>query len=187
MIDKKSTFTRPIQHPDLGEIVLTAEISPCVWMYNSDFQLTIRLPGDGGDVISVMPGVKLKEATSAHVNKLLHSVQIKPCSCEGCSKPAFDPAVCRTNRDGKCETCWMAEWRAGWEAEQAEEDARVKQERQDAKAKGFTHAIDMVVHPEHGDDIFLSYYVKDATPEMAVQLLRKEGSTVLDDYRIEVL
>ncbi|QCI13048.1 hypothetical protein E6B08_17460 [Pseudomonas putida] len=187
MIDCKSTFTRTIQHPELGEVILTAEVSPCVWMYNTAFQLSIQLPGRGGHITSRVEGLKLADATQAHVDELLGAAHIKPCVCEGCINPAFDPSVCDTNRAGKCESCFIAELNAEWEQEEKEEQARLKKEREKAKAKGYTHVIDLVVHPRNGDDKFVSYYVKDATPEMAIGLLKKNRSVVLDSYRIEQL
>jgi hypothetical protein len=187
MIDCKSTFTRSIQHPELGEVILSAEVSPCVWMYNTAFQLSIQLPGRGGHIISQLKGIKLADTTQDHVDELLGAVQIKPCVCEECNNPAFDPSVCDTNRAGKCESCFMAELNAEWEQEEKKEQERLKKQREKAKAQGFTHVIDLVVHPKHGDDRFLSYFVKDATPEMAVGLLKKHRSMVLDDYRIDLL
>lgn len=187
MIDCKSTFTRTIQHPELGEVILTAEVSPCVWMYNTAFQLSIRMAGKGGNIISRMKGLKLADATQAHVDELLGAIQIKICTCEGCKNPAFDPLVCETNRAGKCETCFMAELNAEWEQEQKKEQARLKKQRDKAKAQGYTHEIFLVVHPKNGDDKLMSYFVKDATPQMAVGLLKRNRSVVLDSYRIEML
>lgn len=84
----------------VGDIVLTAEVCPCSWMYNTDFQVWIRLPGEGGQITSHVKGVKLADATQVHVDELLGAVQIKPCACEGCNNPAFDASVHKTNRAG---------------------------------------------------------------------------------------
>lgn len=182
---KDSVFTRTISHATLGSVEISAEISPCVWMYNSDFQLTVKLPNGGGDQIIRRRGLKMDEATQEHVDEMLSSFGVTPCIQDGCNNPAFDPIDFPLgNRKGVCEQCFMAAMRERLAASQEAEKKKLAEEDAQAKAEGYTHRVDMVVHPAEGDDKFLRGWYVNPTPKQIQTSLRRRRSTNVDDFVI---
>lgn len=72
-----------------GDVELTAEVSPCCFMYGSGLQITVYLP-DRGRTYVLKKEIPIKDATEADCHALLETVGVVP--CKNCQKPAFDPA-----------------------------------------------------------------------------------------------
>ncbi|HBP6530825.1 TPA: hypothetical protein L6A81_35015 [Pseudomonas aeruginosa] len=186
-MNKESVFTRTITHADLGSVEVSAEISPCCWMYNSDFQLSVTLPNGGGRQFIRREGLKMKDATQEHVDEML-GIGIAPCRNEGCSNPAFDPKdFPESNRKGECEHCFMTALSARAAKSEAAAAKKLQEEDERMKKDGYTHRVDMVVHRDSGDDQFLRCYAVDPTKRSIIGMLKRRKSKVLDDYRITQL
>lgn len=168
---------------EVDGVQLTASISPCSWMYhNYGLQVLIEMRG-GGHVIVLDRATRFENATPADVERLFNTVHI--CQCKRCGNPAFDPRSVETNRSGLCEACFMQDLKKDIEkATRAEADklARLDAER---KKSGFTHRVSAWIHPDDGSDIHIERWFKSAPTEAQVKaLLKREGSTVLDDYQV---
>lgn len=178
----KYTLTKEVEG-----VQLTASISPCSWMYdNYGLQLSVAMQGGGGTVTVHDRSTRFASATSADAERLFDMVRI--CKCKRCGSPAFDPQSAKTNRNGLCEHCFMQDLRKQFEkATQAESR---KLARPDAKHKkeGCTHRVSAWIHPEDGDDYQMEFWLKNAPTEAQIKaLLKRNGSTVLDDYQIVAL
>lgn len=163
---------------------LRAVVSPCAWMYQGHgLQLTIDIEG-GGQAIIHNRDLKFEDATELDALALCQQIKIIPCKC--CGKPAFDPSTIITNREGKCEACWMDEWRKGWDAIQKKEAAKLLRNDRKQLKLGYTHRISAWIHPaQGGDDYQVDYYVEGKPSKTKIQsILKKEGSRVLDDYQV---
>ena len=60
----------------------------------------------------------------------------------------------------------------------------------DAKRKeeGYTHRVSAWIHPDDGDDYQMEFWLKNTPTEAQIKaLLKRNGSTVLDDYQIVAL
>ena len=55
-----------------GDVELTAEVSPCCFMYGSPLQITVRLP-NGGDTIVQNKEIAIKDATENDCESLLET------------------------------------------------------------------------------------------------------------------
>jgi hypothetical protein len=186
--DKGRAYVR-----DLGDgVKLRAEVSPCVFMYPSyPLQVSVTLhrrPGESlGKAYAVDRTKTAVTYSDADVKRLLAGIGTGRCS--RCSTPAFDPATVETNRSGLCEACFVSklesEFAASEEAEQqaiAASDRRMKQEGMVVRVSGW-------VHPQGGGDDYQVDWYLDAhpTPEQVGLVLRKRGSSRLDDYQIITL
>ncbi|ABO59819.1 hypothetical protein Bcep1808_6932 (plasmid) [Burkholderia vietnamiensis G4] len=167
----------------IGGVELAATVDPCSWMYPGyGLQISVMMDG-GGKAHLNQKSLAFEQATESDVKTLLEGVRIVP--CKQCSKPAFDPTSVSTNREGECESCFMAKLNAEFAASQEKE--RKKLAKLDAKYKrqGFTHRVDAWIHPSGGgDDRQVSYYMTDPTDEQIKKELKKSGSCVLDDYKV---
>lgn len=167
-------------------VQLTASISPCSWMYdNYGLQLSVAMHG-GGTVTVHDSSTRFASATSADVERLFDTVRI--CQCKRCGSPAFDPQSAKTNRNGLCETCFMQDLRK--QLDKATQAENRKLARLDAKRKkeGYTHRVSAWIHPEDGDDYQMEFWLKNTPTEAQIKaLLKRNGSTVLDDYQIVAL
>ncbi|MCX7173905.1 MAG: hypothetical protein NT159_08260 [Proteobacteria bacterium] len=167
-----------------GGIHLSGEVSPCVWMYNSPFQIKVTLAG-GGHCHLIDKSIQFLTATTKDIEALMSKVQIKACS--HCGAHAFDPETVDTNRAGLCEPCFMADLNSTYQKEKAKDDRRIERLNARYKAKGYTHRVDAWVHAG-GDDKQVSFYFKaEPTKDAITRELTKLGSRVLDDYSVHAL
>lgn len=167
-------------------VTLSAEVSPCSWMYQMPFQLRVSMEDKGGDIIIRDPNLRFENATADDMHRLLGAVQLVQCKCKGCSNPAFDPKVHDTNRAGQCESCFMTKLNAQFAKEKAKEDAKLAKLDAKYKSQGYTHRVDMWVHAG-GDDVPVSMWMKNPTDEQIQAELKKRKSLVLTDYQKIVL
>ncbi|KRP87418.1 MULTISPECIES: hypothetical protein [Pseudomonas] len=167
-----------------GDVELTAEVSPCCFMYGSGLQITVYLP-DRGRTYVLKKEIPIKDATEEDCHALLETVGVVP--CKNCQKPAFDPATCGTTRDGECETCFLDKAMAKFN--KSEKDFQEKLVKDDAKhkAKGFTHRVMAWVHPASGDDYQMIIWMVNPSDADIVAQLKKKKSTVTNDYKLIVL
>ncbi len=113
-----------------------ANLSPCVWMYNTRLQYSVALKAfPHGTAIVRHPSLGLEDATEADALALCSGVRSKP--CPRCGKPAFDPATVATNRGGLCEACFLDDLNA--ELEEAQRRERAADDRKDKamRKKGY--------------------------------------------------
>ena len=168
-----------------GDVELTAEVSPCCFMYGSPLQITVRLPNGGGDTIVQNKDIAIKDATEGDCKSLLETVQIMP--CKTCQKPAFDPSSCRTNRDGECEHCFMKKLNEEFDGFEKKYQAKLKKDDAKYKAKGCTHRITTWVHPTRGDDYQIIMWMTNPTAEEIVAQLKKKRGADTTGYQLVAL
>ncbi|WP_426158087.1 hypothetical protein [Pseudomonas sp. TSRC2-2] len=177
MLSKTQKFTA-IQ----GAVELTAEISPCVFMYPGyGLQLTVSIP-KGGNTIVARKDIPIETATEQDCQALLESVRVLPCKV--CQKPAFDPSSCSTNRDGKCESCFMTELNASFEKATKKAEDKLKRDDAKFKARGYTHRVQAWIHPPRGSDYELMMWMINPTPEEITAELKKKKSADPTDYKL---
>lgn len=167
-----------------GGVTLRAEVSPCCWMYSGYcLQLSIDLE-NGGRAIIQNKSIKYEEATEQDALALCQKIRVIPCKC--CGKPAFDSSSIDTNREDKCEACWMEEWEAGWAKLQKEEATKLLRRDKRHLKLGYTHRITAWIHPAAGgDDYQIDAYSQGEPSKASIKaMLRKRGSRVLDDYQV---
>lgn len=164
---------------------LSASISPCAWMYPGyGLQIKVDLIEGGGCAYLANKEVKWEEATEADFDALVSRVRLKPCA--RCGKPAFDPAAHDTNRSGLCESCFMGDLNAEFEAVQKVEHEETARTDADMKAKGYTHRVEAWIHPvSGGDDFQIAFYFEGVPSKASIRaVLKKNGSGVFNDYQI---
>ncbi|POA78654.1 hypothetical protein [Pseudomonas sp. DP16D-R1] len=177
MLSRNQKFTA-IQ----GDVELTAEISPCVFMYPGyGLQLTVKLPNGGNTIVS-RKDIPIETATEQDCQALMETVKVLP--CKTCQKPAFDPSTCRTNRDGECESCFMAKLNAEFEKDMKKEDDKLKRDDAKYKARGYTHRVHAWIHPPSGSDYELMMWMINPTPEQITAELKKKKSADTTDYKL---
>ena len=165
-------------------------LPPYLWMYPNPFaKLTIdsRIDGGKGGSARLTSDKLFTEATEDDVRDLLAKTKLVPCS--KCGKPAFDPKVMDTNREGMCEHCFLEKLDAEFKKEAAKEAKRRAAKDKRMYAKGYRYRIDAWIHPEAGgDDYTLEIYsLKELTKAEIQRELKKEGSRRLDDYTVTKL
>lgn len=162
---------------------MNAKIAPCTWMYpGHGFQLWVAMEG-GGDVQVHNKQLTFTEATIEHALGMCAGIKLKPCN--KCQKPAFDPEVHDTNRNGECESCFMTALNAEFDAIAKNEAKKLARRDATRLKQGYTHRISAWIHPDRGDDYQVDFYTKgEMSKAEIVKLLKKEGSRVLDDYQI---
>ena len=183
MIEKTISRTRAI-----GAATLTATVSPCRWMYpGHGLQIQIQLAPNGGTAFLHSKGKAFADATEADIDAMLESVKLVQCS--RCGNHAFDPETVRTNRAGKCETCFMGDLDKELDAARKKDAEKLKRADARMKTKGMTHRVDAWVHTAGGgDDYLVSLYVNgDPSKSLIQKELKKLKSSVLDDYTIQAL
>lgn len=164
---------------------LSASVSPCVWLYNSPFQITVTLV-EGGTTFVADEDVKFASATEADVARLLARVQVKKCRTRGCQNPAFDPATTSAHRDGKCDQCFMKNLNKELEKAQAAERRKLAQMDRLYRARGFTHRVEAWVHADGGDKQ-LSIWLANPTDDSIRNELRLAGADVAQGYTLHPL
>lgn len=165
---------------------LSASISPCCWM-NDGYGLQIRIDFQaehGGSAYLHNKKLKFSEATEQDMIDMCNQVKLVP--CKTCGKPAFDPSVVDTNRDGECEACFMAALTKEYEASRKKEAAALARRDRNRAKQGYTHRVTAWVHPSKGGDDYMVdiYSLGKPSKALITSELRKMGSRVLDDYTI---
>lgn len=176
----------------IDNAILTGEVSPCVWMYNSPFQIKVSM-GDaknlcsGGDIIIQDKALNNDTYTEMDIVRLLATVRIQKCRNPDCHNHAFHPDH-GSNRQGECEHCFMTKLQAEFDAEQKKEQAQIARRDKRMKQQGMVARIEAWIHPDEGDDYMVDIYQSaHPTAEEIQALLRRKGSTVLTDYRVVTL
>lgn len=164
---------------------LSASVSPCVWLYDSPFQISVNLAG-GGLTIVIDSELQLNQASEADVSRLLDSVRIVKCRTRGCHNPAFDPGALLKHREGKCEQCALKAF--GKELQKAQQAEQKKLAALDRKhrARGFTHRVDAWVHVDGGDRQ-ISMWICDPTEAIIRSELLREGVSDLQNFTLHQL
>lgn len=167
---------------EVAGAILTAEVSPCSWMYPAyGFQISVTMEG-GGKACVREKDLAFADASTGDMQRLLETIGV--ISCVKCGKPAFNPDTVQTNREKKCERCFMSELNAEFEKDREKEARRIAKADAKYKKQGYTHRVDAWLHLGSGDDKPVTYYMKDPTDEVIRAQLRKNRSIVLDDYKI---
>lgn len=172
-----------------GGLMLSGEVSPCVFIYHPyPLQVTVSLRRHTGESLGVAYTVdrtkNAKTYTEADVERLLASVQV--IACRRCTNPAFDPRTIETNRAGLCESCFVADLNAELAKAQESERREIQARDQRMKKQGMAVRVSAWVHPSSGgDDYQIDCYLEvRPSPGKIREMLRDEGSSVLDDYQI---
>ena len=164
---------------------LSASVSPCVWMYNSTFQITVTLV-EGGTTFVTDNDLEFANATEADVQRLLDRVKVKKCSTRGCRHPAFDPAAMSTNRGGKCEQCFIKKLDSDLVKAQVAEQRKLAQMDRMYRARGFTHRVEAWLHAEGGDKQ-LSIWLANPTEDNIHNELERAGADANQGYTLHAL
>lgn len=167
---------------------LVATIAPCSWMYpNYGLQVELRIEATGGTAYILNRSLRFAEATEADFNAMVAQARI--IHCPRCQYPAFDPATVGTNRNGLCETCFLADLEAESGAARMREDESIRKMDARMRRKAMTHRVDAWIHPSAGgDDYQMLFYVRGAPSEAQIQKeLKRAGSSVLTDYAVRPL
>lgn len=183
---KGISLARTTLSKEVDGVTLTMRVAPCSWMYpGHGLQVQVAIE-NGGDVCIHEPSIPFEEATEAVMFKLFD--QVKLVKCSKCGGTAFDPIVCKTNRAGQCEACFLTDLKKKFDKENEKEVKRMARLDSKRKEEGFTHRIDAWIHPENGSDYPMSMWVKGKpTKKLIQEELRKKKSCVLDDYTITAL
>ncbi|WP_176000295.1 hypothetical protein [Burkholderia vietnamiensis] len=175
---KKESVSR-----EVAGAILKAEVSPCSWMNSKyGFQIKVTMSDGGGNAFVHEKELAFADATVGDMSRLLETIGV--ISCVKCSKPAFDPDTVRTNREKKCERCFMGELNAEFEKGREKAARRMAKNDEKYKKQGYTHRVDAWIHRDAGDDVAVSYYMKDPTDAQIQAELRKARSVVLNDYKL---
>jgi hypothetical protein len=178
----------------IGNHILTAEVSPCIWMYQGHpFQIKVDM-GDkenrqsGGCVYLQDKALNNDTYTEMDIVRLLGTVKIQKCKNPKCNNEAFHPDH-ESNRKGECEHCFMTKWQAGWDAMQKKEQAKIARQDKKMKTKGMVARVEAWIHPKAGGDDYMVdiYYSSQPSKAEIESQLRQKGSAVLNDYRVVTL
>ena len=167
---------------------LEGEVSPCVFMYPGyPLQVQATLTGKAGEALGsahiVNRKFNAKTATEIDVAKLFATIQTNPCS--RCGTPAFDPMTVETNRGGLCEPCFVGDLEVEFAKEAEAELRKLTRRDRRMKAKGMNVRVTAWIHPDAGDDYQVDWYLPARPTAAQIRaLLRKERSSVLDDFQI---
>jgi hypothetical protein len=171
-----------------GGEMLTAEVSPCSWTHSQcGLQVKITKSG-GGTIIRRNRAVTWDKATQDDFDALCGPVELVACCRKGCKNSVIADPEKTSNREGRCETCFLAKCQAEFDQESAKErDTAARRDRR-MKAKGMTHRVTAWVHPARGDDRQIDFYCQ-GLPDAALIRgeLKKLRSRVLDDYQVIAL
>lgn len=169
-------------------VSLEGRVSPCVFTnrgYPLQVQVTLKLP-DGtpsGVAYAVNRSLTAESATDADVVRLLEGVSTRPCS--RCSVPAFDATTIETNRGELCESCFLDDLHRECALVLEAELSQIKERDQQMKSQGMRFRITAWIHPDNGDDYQVDWYAQTApAPDYIATHLRREGSTVVEDFEI---
>src|SRR5579871_5472336 len=141
---------------EISDVILTGEVSPCVWMYGTPFQIQVHM-GDqknlhsGGNITLQDKALNNDTYTEMDIVRLLAMVRIQKCKNPDCHNNAFHTDH-GSNREGECEQCFMTKLNAEIAAEQKKEDAKIARRDKQMKRKGMVVRVEAWVHPEEGGD-----------------------------------
>lgn len=167
----------------IGDVKLHAEISPCTWMYEGHaFQICVTMVG-GGEVYMQNTELLYADSAQADVQKLLDAVKVKACKCK-CGKPAFDPKTVKTNRAGKCESCFMSKLNEDFGKIFQEEAKEEEKENQKHRELGFTFKAEAWIHAGGDDELITLYFKGEPSQASVMDLLRKKGCKLCTDFII---
>lgn len=173
---------------EVANTKLTGTVAPCCWMYPGyPFQVSVTLGEKGGNMQVLDKSLTFATATYGDMERMVKTVQVQNCKCEGCNNPAFVQQSNLTNRDGACEGCFTAALNREFEQGQAKEAAELAKLDAEQKSKGCTHRIDAWIHRNAGDDSMISFWMKNPTKKQVQDEIKKLGSCVLDDYSLIAL
>lgn len=163
---------------------LKAEISPCSWMYPG-YGLQLKVTLNEGCAY-LKSKVTFEDATDELFLEMCDQVKLVKCSC---GNAAFDPATIDTNRNGKCEPCFIADLNKEYEEAQKKEQQKILRMDKRRLKEGYTHKVVAWVHPSRGGDDYMIdiYYGAKPTDAQIKASLRKQGSRVLDDFKVHDL
>lgn len=181
---EQNTLARAVvtREADMGA-KLSGQVAPCCWMYNAPFQVSVSMADGGGRIEVVDKSLRFEDATEADMQRLIDSVQVVRCKCKGCSNLAFDPSQNDTNREGKCEACFMRKLNEEFAKLQEKENAKLEKLDEKYRKQGFTHRVEIWVHAG-GDDQQIYLWMRNPTTEQIQAELKKRKSRVLTDYRV---
>ncbi len=168
---------------EIDGVKLTLQVSPCSWMYRG-YGLQVAITMDGGVAYILDKSTPFESATPADLERLFDNAKTLSCSC--CGKPAFDPEACDTNREGKCEACFMRMLNAEFARGRKKALAAALQLRARKKKAGFTYLVNAWIHPEEGgDDFEIHLWYRQPPDAQSVETaIRKAGSEVFDDFLV---
>jgi len=157
------------------------------WLYpKPSYTLAADVHIEGGGNARVKSDVPFSEATEADVAAMLAKVRLIPCKV--CGTKTFDPATVETNRDGKCEKCFLAELDASLKAHQAKQAERDAKKDRQMRKKGFTHKVVAWVHPAAGDDYqIVAYFGLEPTEAEIKGLIKGKRGAQLGQYAVTKL
>lgn len=165
-----TTFT--VTAPD-GRTV-HGEISPCAWMYpgyGMQVRLALKLHACNAESEFLRWKTPYKQSSDSDVLAHVHAFLAK---------------------DGlKNLEAALVRW-AQAQAEFAEQDRKLAaadaRRVASRKAKGYTHRMLAWVHPRAGSDFQIEAWFKsEPTRPEVVAILRKQGSVLFDDFKVETL
>lgn len=168
---------------------LSATVSPCCWMNpGSPFQITVQMV-DGGKIIVQERALTYDHASVHDMQRLLGQVQVQECICDNCTRPAFSNAEISSNREGRCETCFMENLNLTIVKQIADESRKKRQTsvRSDKRHKigGYTHRVNAWVHT-NGDDLELVMYMAEPTDTLIRAEIQRQGY-IPTEFTITVL
>lgn len=168
-------------------VPLKATVSPCSHMYEN-YGLQVRVEMEDGGCTYQHDPKPFAACADADFLALCAKVRISPCATLGCPGHAFvDPA---SNRNGRCEKCFLADIDREFSALRKKAQAAALRRNARRKAQGYTHRVEAWVHPaEGGDDFPVEMYFRGEPDARAIQdiLSGKYGSAVTCDWNKEEL
>lgn len=173
-----------------GDAKLVAEISLCSFMYpHYGLQISVKLVNTGQDGI-VANRMAMDTVTEADVQALFDTVKIH--KCVQCDLPAFDRNTITANAEGLCWACITERSNREYQESSAEEEAELKRElkkmKRRGKSQGYSHLVTAMIHPTTGGDDYIKYFFTKGDDSKRIQsAIRKAGSAVTSDYRVDLL
>ena len=141
--------------------------------------------GNDQGTARIKTNVPMSKATELDVTKALLTTKL--CKCK-CGNIAFDPSM-DTNRNGKCETCFIRDLMNDYNEEvKKDQEEQLANDRQ-KYSQGYRYKIEAWIHPSGGgDDYVLIMHTKDKLSKARiVNLIAKEGCKRTDDYTVTEL
>lgn len=179
-LEKGKTYTS-----QCNGVQITAEISPCSWMYPGyGFQLKVALAnGTWGMVLR--KDLAFADATEQDIQAMLAGVKVIP--CKTCGDDALDPDTVSNNQDSECNSCFTKPILAEIADHQAKIKAEIEKMDAQYKQQGCTHRVDAWVHTDEDGDRPMSFWMINPSKEAIQTVLRKARSVDLDDYTVTPL
>jgi hypothetical protein len=182
--------------PDGRAHTVSADISPCSWMYPGyGLQIRVSVDGDrsnGGSEFRNLKGKEWADLTEADFEALCEApVILDACPTPDCKGVRIrgsrntDPAEvlrsaeragCRIPRKKAeeearaaacCEACFLKYLNDGWEKKRAKAAKQTQVRLAKARAQGFSHRVLARVHPAGGGDDYQLEILSKGTPSAA--------------------